>query len=269
MDDFSKNTAAIYNDIKPNNDKFTLIGAGVLGSQVLSLFARMGYGYWTIIDYDTLYPHNLARHFLNRNSVGHNKAKKLSEELNFLVGDQFCNPINDNFIKIYKDKEIISRLKNSKAIIDISMSIAVARLLARDYSNEISSRRISAFLNPSGQDLIILGEDVKRNHRLDFLEMEYYRFLYKNEKLHRHLIFDDGHKIRYNRNSCREITSRINQTDIAMHASICAESIKKIVEHREGVISIWSINPDDCTVRKYTIQPTKWERVDTRTCGGI
>ena len=90
-----------------------------------------------------------------------------------------------------------------------------------------------SFLNPSGQDLILLAEDTKRNYRLDFLEMEYYRFLYKNEKLHNHLTYDNGLKVRYNRNSCRETTSRINQTDIAIHASICAKAIKHIVENRK------------------------------------
>ena len=261
MDDFTKKTAATYNDIKANNDRFTLIGCGALGSQVLSLFARMGYGYWTIIDYDTLYPHNLARHSLGRDAIGHNKAEKLSEELNFLVGDEFCNPISANFITVHKDKGIISHLKESKAIIDISTSIAVGRLLARDYTNEVTTRRISAFLNPSGQDLVLLAEDTKRSHRLDFLEMEYYRFLYQNEKLHNHLAYDNGLKVRYNRNSCREITNRINQTDIAIHASICTKAIKHIVEHREATISIWSINPEDYTVQKYTIEPTKWKKI--------
>ncbi len=59
--------------------------------------------------------------------------------------------------------------------------------------SKIPTRRISIFLNPSGQDLIfLLAQDTKRNHRLDFLEMEYYRFLYKNEKLHDHLTYDNG-----------------------------------------------------------------------------
>ena len=261
MDDFTKKTAATYNNIKPNDDRFTLIGVGALGSQVLSLFARMGYGYWTIVDYDTLYPHNLARHFLGRDAVGHSKVEKLTKELNYLVGDEFCKPVNANFITVHKEKDIVSCLKGSKAIIDISTSIAVGRLLARDYANEIPTRRISIFLNPSGQDLILLAEDTKRNYRLDFLEMEYYRFLYKNEKLHNHLTYDNGLKVRYNRNSCRETTSRINQTDIAIHASICAKAIKHIVENRKAEISIWSINPEDYTVQKHTTKPTKWEKI--------
>lgn len=258
IDDFTRSNAAIYNNLKCNEDRFTLIGVGALGSQVIAQFARIGFGYWNIIDYDTLLPHNLARHFLNRDAVGHAKVDKLAEELNLLVGDKFCYPINVNFITKHKSYEIVSKLKESKAIIDISTSIAVERILARDYGNDISTRRISTFLNPSGLDLIILAEDAKRNHRLDFLEMEYYRFLFRNKKLNKHLVFDEELRIRYNRNSCREISSRINQTDIAIHASICAKAIMKIVVNREAIISIWSINPKENTVQKYTITPTKW-----------
>ncbi|WP_085535666.1 ThiF family adenylyltransferase [Massilibacteroides vaginae] len=261
MIDFNRLTAAIYNNEIPNKDKFTLIGVGALGSQVLSLYARTGYGEWNIIDHDLLLPHNLARHALGRDSIGFSKVEKLAEQLNFLVGEEFCTPIKSDFIKVHSDENVISFLKESKAIIDISTSIAVGRLLARDYADKISTRRISAFLNPTGKDLVILAEDEKRRHRLDFLEMEYYRFLYKNENLHDHLIFNDDFKIRLNRNSCREISSRINQTDISMLSSICAKSIRKIVEHRDASIAVWRINDSDCTIQQYTTAPTKWEKV--------
>lgn len=260
IDDFNRKTTTTYNNVQLHDSRFTWIGAGALGSQVLALYARMGYGFWTIIDYDTLMPHNLARHFLNREDVGFTKVAKLSEKLNMLVGDEFCNPINANFIKAHKSEEIITKLKGSKAIIDVSTSIAVERVLARDLSNVIFTRRISAFLNPSGQDLIVLAEDVKRKYCLDFLEMEYYRFLFRNEKLNDHLNFDEGSKIRYNRNSCREISSRINQIDVALLASICAKAIINIVEHHNASISIWRIDPNDYTVELFSTQPTKWAK---------
>jgi hypothetical protein len=259
--DFSRNTAAFYNNTKENTDKFILIGAGALGSQVLSLFARTGFGKWTIIDYDTLLPHNLARHVLDRSAIGYSKVVKLAEQLNNLLEETFCEPINNNFCKIYKNEDVISELKNAKAIIDISTSIAVGRILARDYLDTISTRRISAFLNPTGQDLVILVEDAKRKNRLDFLEMEYYRFLCRTEKLHDHLNFDDGLKIRYNRNSCREISNRINQTDVSLLSSICAKAIRKTIENKSANISIWRIDTDDFTVQKYSTIPTKWNKM--------
>jgi integrative and conjugative element protein (TIGR02256 family) len=261
INDFSRSSAAIYNNEIPCKSKFTLIGIGALGSQVLSLFARTGYGEWNIIDKDILLPHNLARHALSRDAVGYNKVEKLAGELNSLLGEKFSSPISADFIKISKDQNIISKLKESKAIIDISTSIAVGRLLARDYDNQIKARRISAFLNPSGQDLVILAEDEKRNYKLDFLEMEYYRFLFREDKLHNHLILDEGLKIRYNRNSCREISSRINQINVSMLSAICAKSIKNILENKGAHIAIWCIDSIDCTVQKYSMLPTKWTKI--------
>ena len=41
------------------------IGAGALGSLVLTNLARSGYGRLTVVDDDVLHPHNLARHTLS------------------------------------------------------------------------------------------------------------------------------------------------------------------------------------------------------------
>lgn len=261
--DFDNISASLYNNIQPNNDKFILIGAGALGSQVLELYARMGYGTWDIIDFDTLFPHNLARHALGRESIGCNKADSLSKKLNTLLGSNFCRSINEDFINISQKDYLKKEFKNSTAIIDISTSIAVERLLARDYENEISTRRISAFMNPRGNDLILLAEDNKRKYRLDFLEMEYYRFLYRNESLHDHLQIENNSKIRYVQNSCRDVSSKINQTNVALLSSICAKAIKNIIETGNAEISIWHIDSVNITVQKHSVTPTKWEKTLT------
>lgn len=256
--DFDTKAAAVYNNVNSNNDNFTIIGAGSLGSQVLGIFARTGFGKWTVIDHDNLLPHNLARHALNRSSVGHNKAEKISDELNQLLDDQVFTPLNANFTDIAHTPSTIEFLNNSMAIIDVSTSIAVARKLARDYKDSVSTRRISTFLNPVGKDLVVLSEDKKREHRLDFLEMEYYRFIFENKELNNHLDFENESRIRYNRNSCREITSRINQADVLCLSAVCAKSIRKNIESGKAAISIWRINSEDESISCYSTVPSKW-----------
>lgn len=255
--DFDSNAAATYNNLNVNNDHFVIIGAGSLGSQVLSIYARTGFGHWTVIDHDNLLPHNLARHTLNRDAVGFNKAEKLSEELNLLLDDKVFTPLNANFIDIAQGTSTLELLKNSTAIVDVSTSIAVARILARDFQDSVSSRRISAFLNPKGKDLVVLSEDKKREHRLDFLEMEYYRFIYENSDLNDHLKFENKSKVRYNRNSCREITSLINQADVLELSAVCAKTIRKSVESGKASISIWRTNSDD-SISYFSKEPSKW-----------
>lgn len=262
MPDFDPSSAALYNNIEKNDNTFVLIGAGALGSQVFDQFARMGFGTWSIIDNDTLYPHNLAKHSLDRNSVGCNKAIKVAEKANKLLGVEIAEPINFNFLTIAGDKSLIEKLKNAKAIIDMSTSIAVGRKLARDFDEEIKIPRITSFLNPNGTDLIILAEDKRRKFRLDFLEMQYYRCLFREKLLHDHLKFVDTLKVRYNRNSCREITNRINQTDVALNASICTKALMSIIENGNSAISIWRSNKITFEVQKFSFKPTKWVRKD-------
>lgn len=260
--DFNPDKASLYNNIEINNSEILLIGAGALGSQLFEQFSRMGFGRWTIIDHDNLYPHNLAKHSLGRSAIGCNKAIKVSEKANELHQIEIAKAVPRNFLAIKDEDWLKEKLTNSKVIIDTSTSIAVARTLARDYNDSIKTPRISSFLNPEGTDLVVLAEDKQRKFRLDFLEMQYYRCLFQEESLHDHLKYDDSLKVRYNRNSCREITNRINQTDVALNASICTKAIKSIIETGRPEISIWRTDIITFEVRKYSFQPTRWIRKD-------
>ena len=262
MPDFSPYMSSVYNNISRNDGELILIGAGALGSLVFEQLVRMGFGHWSVVDHDKLYPHNLAKHSLNRTAVGYNKAIKASEWANELHRVEVSAGIPMNFLEIKDEAELKSKLKNANAIIDASTSISVARSLARDYDDEISTPRISIFLNPSGTDLVMLAEDKRRKFRLDFLEMQYYRCLFQDELLHDHLDFDEGLKVRYNRNSCREITSKINLSDVAQNASICAKTLRKIIESGTPTISIWRINGESSEVRRFTYEPSRWKRLN-------
>lgn len=263
MFDFCPSMAATYNNIPYNDDKFVLIGAGALGSLVFEQFMRMGFGEWLVIDNDRLYPHNLAKHALDRPALGLNKAIEVSNWANDLHQVEVATPIPDRFENIANSVDFKKKLGTSKVIIDASTSIAVARALARDYGNEIPTPRISIFLNPSGTDLVIISEDSKRKFRLDFLEIQYYRSLFREGLLHDHLLLEDELKIRYNRNSCREITNKINISDLTQNASICARSLRAIIESGNSTISIWRINQETFETQRFVFEPSRWKRMDS------
>ena len=257
--DFSPNSAAYLNNSQEVQENCLLVGAGALGSQVLSVFARLGFGKWHVVDHDYLFPHNLAKHALSRKSIGYHKALKISEELNELLGTEFISPINKNFFEFVAEGGFTERSEKYDYLIDMSTSIAVARKLARDLDSETNKPRISMFLNPIGTDLVLLGEDKERKHRLDLLEMQYYRCLVKNERLHDHLVIERTDKVRYNRNSCREVTNRINQTDVAIHASVGARALQQKMKDGTSCISIWNIDKDTHEVKLYDFEPSNWE----------
>jgi hypothetical protein len=256
--DFDHKHAALYNGINENNDEFAIIGVGSLGSQFINNIARMGLGQWLLVDHDTFFPHNLARHFLNRFYIGKNKAESMCAELNFLFkndGNYFFKPLNKNFLDL-NNEELKEYFETKKAIVDMSTSIAVQRKLALDLSSEIKARRITAFLNPTGKDSVLFVEDALRNVRLDQLEMNYYRLLYSQKELHGHLAQNED-KIRYSRNSCRDVSSKINQENISLHSSILTKAIRLKLEDESSSISIWRFN-ENLSVTKYEYLPSFW-----------
>lgn len=259
MEDFSSESASLYNGLDQNNNNYVAIGVGALGSQIMEIFARMGFGKWTLIDHDHLYPHNLARHILDQNYISEYKATSVAKKLNELLIENRYRPLNLNFIERGNDPELSFALSEANAIVDISTSIAVARSLARDYTKTVKNKRISVFMNTTGTDLVILAEDNGRKHRLDFLEMEYYRYLYHTEELHSHLSTkgEKDTRIRYNTNSCREITTIMKQADVSLLASIAAKNLQSIIIDGKAHAGIWAVVSDG-SILKYCFKPTNW-----------
>ncbi|MFW6030223.1 MAG: ThiF family adenylyltransferase [Halanaerobiales bacterium] len=254
---FSAKHAALYNGIEKNSSKITLIGLGALGSQIFNNFTRMGFGKWILIDHDTLEMHNLARHALSVDNVGKNKAQSLSEFANHMLED------DDNFSKAYpnnvlsKDPDLNSVINGQDFILDFSTSIAVERKIAIDIDSE--ARRISSFINQKGTDLVFLTEDKERKARLDMLEMQYYRCLIHEKELNDHY-FLEHEEIRYAR-SCRDITATMPQDNISLFASIANKAIRNTIYNNVGSIDIWRINNNSIDIKKYSYNPSTWEKM--------
>ena len=120
------------------------------------------------------------------------------------------------------------------AVIDCSASVAVGRQIAHSYGGY---RRISAFLNPSARDLILLVEPADRSIRLDQLEMMYYRAVIRDERMERHLIRGDA-PVRYS-NACRDLSAVISQDHIAVYAGIGSRAIRNALTSPDAMIAIW------------------------------
>jgi len=254
---FSKELAAVQNgDPKPANNRIAAVGMGALGSQLFLNLARAGYGEWTLIDDDILFPHNLARHALMGSAIGVGKANALSIIANsMLAGKPIAKALPANIIDPEKDMIEPLRLSLEKAdiILDLSASVPVARHIARDVVSE--ARRISLFLNPAGTDLVMLAEDEKRSITLDCLEMQYYRQLVQNSSLEDHLRQPTG-RMRYG-NTCRDINITLPQDLVALHASIGSRALRNIVDDGNASITIWRADPDTGEVKRIKVQVEK------------
>ena len=233
--------------------RLVTVGLGALGSQVVMNLARSGFGTWTLVDHDFLMPHNVVRHALNGHYVGWNKAEAVASSANTIVkGANLFSALPVNVLYPGNQTQKLSKaLAEADAILDMSTSVSVARMLARD--TESAARRVSLFLTPSGRDLVLLAEDKERGITLDALEMQYYRAVLNDRRLSGHLDHVDR-QYRYAQ-SCRDITSRLPQNMVALHASQGGRAIGDVIRGTDATVAIWR-SSDDGVVQRVDVTPS-------------
>lgn len=235
--------AAKYNGQEAANDrKIVAIGCGSLGSQVLLNLARSGFGSWTLVDNDRLFPHNLARHALNGYGVGFHKATVLSDTINSLVdGSTPATPIVADVLDLGESKDQLkAAIDAATCVLDLSASVPVARALVHELAPE--KRKCSAFLNPSGTELVLLVEDQERAVPLDLLEHQFYRAVLGTPELALHFQKPDG-ALRY-AHSCRDVSSRLPHDSAALFAAIASRAIPAALEEPGASITVWQASQD-------------------------
>jgi integrative and conjugative element protein (TIGR02256 family) len=101
----------------------------------------------------------------------------------------------------------------------------------------------------------MLLENESRTIRLDLLEMQYYQSLLLNPDYENHLSLPDT--ISY-AGTCRSVTSRLSQDNIALSAALCSKALKKYTAQKDAKIIIW--NHSDESVTANIISAEEWER---------
>lgn len=256
--DLSRAAAAAASGYNGDPRLCVAIGAGALGSQVLRLLAQSGFGKWCVVDEDVLLPHNVARHALNRNSIGFPKALHVAAELRQLYPEEgplkwYCADVCRSG---KQQNEIEKEFASAELLLDLAASIPVSRYLMHEV--ESPARRIALFLNPRGTDLVLLAEDASRAISLDCLEMQYYRAIVNDVRLEHHLAPPDG-RLRYAR-SCRDVSSKIPNHSVAMHAAIGAKAIRQAVSSDRAAIRIWTSDPEALEVRHISVPVSTVQR---------
>jgi integrative and conjugative element protein (TIGR02256 family) len=234
-------TAALNGQRDRQDLRLAAVGLGALGSQVVINLARSGFGSWTLIDDDILMPHNLARHALYRPFVGSPKADGVALVANSIIANSgLFSALKADVLNPGKQEESLAEsLQKADVILDMSASIPVARKLACDM--KVAARRISLFLAPSGDDLVLLAEDGERVATLDAIEMQYYRAVHSDGRFLKHLKTRDSQQ-RYGQ-SCRDITSILPQNLVALHAAVGAAALQEIIDQNKASIAIWRCDP--------------------------
>lgn len=239
--DITSQDAAGLSGTTPQPTRIAAVGVGALGSQLVLNLVRSGFGEWTLIDDDSLLPHNLVRHALWRQAIGFPKADTVRAfASSIFVDGPSVEAVVGNVLRGEAQSEVHDALRASELALDLSASATVARAIALDIDGV--PRCISIFMNPAGTDVVALMEDNDRTIKLDGLEMQYYRAVARSPRLAGHLDEPTGSS-RYGA-SCRDVTVHIPQDQVAVAAGIGAHVVRNRSETPDPALQVWRMDAD-------------------------
>jgi hypothetical protein len=217
---------------------FVAIGAGALGSQIVTNCARMGLNDWCIVDDDFVMPHNLARHTALGWNLGQSKAEALAHTIDSLYGLSHAQALHEHFGADVESENLTQVISSGRRIIELSATLSVSRALAE--RQDILSPVTSYFVNPAGTALVEFREGEKRDVNLTEIESAYYWALYNNSELHKHL--EVGGIVHVG--SCRNASVTIPQHRMAMFAAIASGRLVAPTNEVDAGYQIWSTAAD-------------------------
>lgn len=220
--------------------RWTLVGAGSLGSKLALHLARAGYAPETVLDNSPMLPHNAARHALipttgSMQLLGMDaKARKLCDALHGL--DQKATPIMANVIDLLKSKTKVRRIcsKDSWAIVNATASLAVRQALAS--TELLTTRVIETSLFAGGIVGIITTEGPDRNPNTADLIAEYYGLVREDPAL-AHIVFgsDDAMSRQSIGQGCGSLTMIMSDGRLSLFAAGMSEYL--LAKQRDGLPS--------------------------------
>lgn len=248
----SRKLNALANSVHDSFSKVAFVGTGTLGASVIDLFIREGCAESVaIVDFDLLMPHNLSRHILTTDRVMMPKVYSIKESYHGILGQRII-AVNENLLTLNQnDKKRV--FDDTQLVADFSTSIAVERWLAMDAR---PYRRCTSFLNPRGDEIVLMMEDKSRHHRLDLLEMDYYRNLIIDSRFEHHL--DQATTIRTNTFSCRGESVILNYENIRALSAIVSSQIRRNYLQDGSSLSVWHFDPNSGTVSNSLMDISEW-----------
>lgn len=252
----TKELAAYISNVELSllEQKILTIGAGALGSKVLFHLVRNGFNNITIVDNDTLSPHNLVRHALTAESIGKNKATEIRNTLNqmFLSDNKRnFNASTFSFFKFAKNEN----LDNYDILLDFSASRSVSHFLS-DYQSSLPKKIFRGELAYEGKLGFLLFEGINRSPSIEEMQVLLYRTAITNEEVSNWLI---DFKTLKDRNGdaelediiiglgCNTSTMKLSDEIVSYHATLFSNYIKNNIKvpNRNGKLLISYFNEDD------------------------
>lgn len=240
-------TARLQSGIEDEGPDGVIIGVGSLGSTMLDLWGRSGWGTWAAIDKDHIKPHNLARHVAYTQHIGIPKTEVVAQ-LHAAVADGASK-----VVPIWGDatdlgENVVSALGAAKLVVDASTTLEYPRLAS---TRDDFVRHVSVFVTPDGNAAVLLAEDRARTVRLRTLEAQYYRAVIQEAWGADHL--DGNLGTFWSGASCRDISTVLSYSRIVAHAATLAEQIQLTTIRPGADIRIWIRDPESGRVEVHPV----------------
>ncbi|WP_275976005.1 ThiF family adenylyltransferase [Geothrix oryzisoli] len=209
-------------------------GVGALGSLLVDIWVKAGWGTWTLVDPDYVAPHNVLRHIAKDPHIGQKKVEvvgamtRATFALDSYALKEIFGSANDPQIQ-----EVFEALEGASLVVDCTTTLEVPRDLG---IRPGKCRVVSAFLNPSGESSVLLAEDRERSVRMHAIEAQYYRMLIREGWAKNHL--KSLNLPLWVGAGCREASVPIPQSWIYAHAGLLAVQIQQTYESTAARIQI-------------------------------
>ena len=220
-----------------------LVGAGALGTAVLDLWSRSGWGRWTVIDKDHVKPHNLVRHRAYGMHVSQPKADVAAQLHEWIVdGASRVTPLVADAADL-SDTLVRTALETATLVVDASTTLEYPRRVS---TCDNIARHVTVFITPSANAAVLLAEDACRSVRLRTLEAQYYRAVIQEPWGAHHLAGNLG--TFWSGASCRDISVVLPYSRVVAHAGVLAEQIQRAANRAEATIRVWTRDEDSGAV---------------------
>lgn len=231
---------------------FAVIGQGALGSQLTLNLARQGFHKWHLIDYDTLLPHNFARHGLSAGYRGIFKAVATHNEIRHILDKSDIIPFPSPIYEF--SHEDVIKVFDTDIILDCSVSHTV--FLALAYRQKPDSRTFSCYYCGKGYTSVLICEDSQRKIRLDDIDLQLKIKGLENCPMKNIYRTQDDNQIIYS-TSCNETTTVMPQDLVAVHAGMISMQIKKALNSENSHVFVNNVKAEGLGVDVETFTPSE------------
>jgi len=219
------------------------LGCGAVGSKLSLHLARGGQANMTLVDYDSLSPHNLVRHALLHESLGRNKAEAIKDAIEgMFYADKAVkvDVIKNSALDIFlgEQKDILAK---HSWLIDATASSMMLNILSQaDLPNTLSCCRCE--IADQGRLGFLSVEGANRNPRLDDLQVLVFDMAIENPALSRWLQSNREQRDQEVGSvleeinvgiSCTSETMRLSDEVVSLHAGSFATGLRRCAKERD------------------------------------